>query len=151
MTVVCGANDPGPAAGRGASRRTQNDGSTQTDDSEKDEVAELSGFSCQTRREGNLVVLAVGGDVDLAAADGLWDGLREALQPGVRVVADLANVTFLDSTGLRVLVRAEQTSADLDGAEFELAAPSAPVLRVLELSGTEAMFSILESAPAVGE
>ena len=55
------------------------------------------------------MVLTVGGDVDLAAADGLWDSLRDALRRGVRVVADLANVTFLDSTGLRVLVRAEQT------------------------------------------
>lgn len=110
----------------------------------------MSGFSCRARQDGSLAVLTVGGDVDLAAADGLWDVLREALQPGVRVVADLANVTFLDSTGLRVLVRAEQTSADLAGTEFALAAPSAPVLRVLELSGTEGMFSILESAPALG-
>jgi len=118
---------------------------------EKDEDAELSGFSCQARQDGNLAVLTVSGDVDLAAADGLWDILREALRPGIRVVADLAAVTFLDSTGLRVLVRAEQTAQDLAGAEFALVAPSAPVMRVLDLSGTEAMFSILESVPVVGE
>ena len=38
----------------------------------------------------------------------------------------------------------------MDGTEFALATPSTPVMRVLELSGTEAMFSILESAAGGG-
>jgi anti-sigma B factor antagonist len=49
-------------------------------------------------------------------------------------VLDLAAVTFIDSSGLRVLVEAHQVRMER-GTRLALRAPSAPVQRLLEISG----------------
>ena len=47
---------------------------------------------------------------------------------------DLPGVTFIDSSGLRVLVEAHQLRIER-GTRLVLRAPSAPVQRLLEISG----------------
>ena len=84
-------------------------------------------------------VVAVAGDVDLAAADTLWSVLDEYVRPGASVVVDCSRVAFLDSMGLRTLIRAQQ-KADAAGARLTLAAPSEAVLRVLTLAGVGDLF-----------
>ena len=84
-------------------------------------------------------VVTVAGDVDLAAADTLWGVLDEYVRPGVAVVVDCSKVAFLDSMGLRTLIRAQQ-KADASGARLTLAAPSEAVLRVLQLAGVADLF-----------
>ena len=49
-------------------------------------------------------------------------------------VVDLAAVTFIDSSGLRVLVQAHQARAEA-GSTLRLRSPSAAVQRLLEISG----------------
>jgi anti-anti-sigma factor len=49
-------------------------------------------------------------------------------------VFDLADVSFCDSTGLSVFVRAKNT-CDEAGGEVRLAAPQRGVRRILEVSG----------------
>ncbi|HXJ65973.1 MAG TPA: STAS domain-containing protein, partial [Actinomycetota bacterium] len=55
------------------------------------------------------IVLELSGDLDMAAVDGAETRLRAALasQPG-RLVVDLSAVTFLDSSGIRLLLRADE-------------------------------------------
>jgi anti-anti-sigma factor len=104
------------------------------------------GFSCTARRTAEHVVLAVRGDVDLASHERFQADVEPWLVPGASVVVDCSGVEFLDSMGLRVLVLAWQRSAK-DGFGFALAAPSPPVVRVLELAGIAGMFPILDTAP----
>lgn len=52
------------------------------------------------------------------------------------IVLDLANVEFLDSAGLRVVIAQHQRLADA-GRRLVLANPSAPVVRLLEITGLE--------------
>jgi anti-anti-sigma factor len=54
------------------------------------------------------------------------------------VVLDLAEVTFIDSTGLSALMDA-CCESDRNGWEFSVRHPSAAVRRVVELAGLEQM------------
>jgi anti-sigma B factor antagonist len=61
-------------------------------------------------QRGEVPVLAITGEVDLATVPRLRDQLVRIASdhPGVPVVADLDGVTFIDSTGLGVLVGAQR-------------------------------------------
>jgi anti-anti-sigma factor len=72
------------------------------------------------------------GEIDLAAADDLRTAIDAALDVdrGRTVVVDLRDVTFIDSTGIKELLR-----PTVDGFSVALRQPSVAVRRVLELSG----------------
>jgi anti-anti-sigma factor len=81
---------------------------------------------------GTRVTLA--GELDLAAADEFWTTLEPLLQPRSSLVVDCAELSFLDSAGIRVLLQAAQRAGEL-GGEWRLTAVQPVVLRVLELAG----------------
>ena len=80
-------------------------------------------------------VVTVRGELDLATADRLWAELEPLLTPQTVIVLDGTEITFLDSSGLRVLLQAGNR-AGAGGAAFRLVAPQPAVQRVLELAGT---------------
>jgi anti-anti-sigma factor len=92
-------------------------------------------------------VVTVRGEVDLATADRLWTELEPLLSAEAVVVLDGTEITFLDSSGLRVLLQAGNRAA-ADGAAFRLVAPQPAVQRVLELAGTAEYLQTRESVPA---
>lgn len=95
-------------------------------------------------------VVTVRGELDLAAADRLWQTIEPLLRPGALVVLDGTDMTFLDSSGLRVLLQAHKRAAS-DGAVFRVVAPQAPVRRVLELAGADAYLKVRSDVPAALE
>ena len=104
----------------------------------------IEGFSVEVEdpaAKPGRVVVTVAGDVDLAAADSLWEVLDEHVRPGGELVVDCSRVAFLDSMGLRALIRARH-KADEVGARLALTSPSDAVLRVLELAGVAGMFAV---------
>ena len=82
--------------------------------------------------EGEPVV-EVAGEIDIAAQRHLRDVIDEARSRGRRLVIDLSETTFMDSTGLRVLLEAwrDQTAA---GSEMVLRAPSPAVRTLFEVT-----------------
>ncbi|GAA2010531.1 hypothetical protein GCM10009839_00540 [Catenulispora yoronensis] len=96
------------------------------------------------------MILTVAGDVDLAVHAAFQAALDEQWQGAENLVIDCSEITFLDSMGLRVLVQALQT-ATTNNHTFALAAPSAPVLRVLELAGVQSLFPVVDSIPDDGD
>ena len=71
--------------------------------------------------------------------------LRQMIRSGHRhLVVDLSGVTAIDSAGIRALVRGH-TSMQRVGGTLRLAAPSAAVKHVLELSNLGGVFEIFES------
>src|SRR5258708_5818295 len=92
-------------------------------------------------------VVAVRGELDLATADRLWTELEPLLSPRAVVVLDGTEITFLDSSGLRVLLQAGNRAAS-DGAVFRLVAPQPAVQRVLELAGTGEHLQTRDTVPA---
>jgi anti-sigma B factor antagonist len=79
-------------------------------------------------------LVTVRGELDLAAAELLWESLEPLLLPGVLIVLDGTQMSFLDSSGLRVLLQAHKR-AQTDGAVFRVVAPQPAVQRVLDLAG----------------
>jgi anti-sigma B factor antagonist len=89
-----------------------------------------------------FLVLGFEGEFDLAAAAALREQLEAARAVADRgVVCDFSAVTFVDSSGLRELLRAS-TAFREEGKAFALAAPQPSVIRLFELTGvTEAITS----------
>src|SRR3954451_13139268 len=64
-------------------------------------------LSVRVEQEGEGVMVHVSGELDIASAKALEDELRHAIDSDASaVVLDLAGLRFIDSAGLRVLVRA---------------------------------------------
>ena len=85
---------------------------------------------------GDPAVVTVVGEIDLLTAADFGRPLRELLQhrrPAV-IDLDLTGVSFMDSTGIQVLV-ATYTDALAAGTALRVVAASDPVLRVLRLTG----------------
>ena len=92
--------------------------------------------------------LAVHGDVDMATASALDDALADAIREsdGVLVV-DLSGVGFLDSSGLKVLLRARALLGREDRA-LVVVCPLGRVHRVFELCGVLEVFALYTSREA---
>jgi anti-sigma B factor antagonist len=81
-----------------------------------------------------VFVIAASGPIDLATSRTLSGRLGEAAgQAGETVVLDLSGVTFMDSTGLGVVMKAH-SRLHRQGRRFVVVAPPGPVLDLLELT-----------------
>jgi stage II sporulation protein AA (anti-sigma F factor antagonist) len=89
--------------------------------------------------------------LDLAVADEFREQLtRAATLDGQRIVLDLTNCDFLDSTGLEVIVRAANRATD-GGERIRLVSADGQIRRLIEFTGTDrtvAMFETREEALA---
>jgi anti-anti-sigma factor len=90
---------------------------------------------------GNAKVAALRGRLDTATAPAVETRLLEILASGDRVIADLGEVHYVSSAGLRVLLKAAKM-ARVAGGGFALAAPQASVREVLEISGFDKILEI---------
>jgi anti-sigma B factor antagonist len=92
--------------------------------------------------EGGIRLLEVGGELDLSTATQLEEPLEQAVDsPSAAVLIDLTDCTFIDSTGIALIVRAWQR---VDGAAgnggdggLVLCCQNEQVRRVLEVTGLE--------------
>jgi anti-anti-sigma factor len=92
------------------------------------------GFSVSTELTGTDVVLVISGEVDMASGGRLRSYLQEAVETGRRVVLDLDEVDFMDSTGLNAIVQALHQARKADG-DLVIRSASIPVRRLLDVSG----------------
>ena len=87
---------------------------------------------------GSDLVTALAGELDVANCDEIFERLKVEIAdvPTRRVVLDLSGVTFLDSSGIRMLLRAKGAAEDV-GSTLVVRAPRPQALRVLEVSGLD--------------
>jgi anti-anti-sigma factor len=90
-------------------------------------------FHCAVDAAGNETVVRLGGELDLAASHTVQRALAHL---DGRVVVDLSDLRFLDSTGIRAFVIAHQRLVEQGGA-FVVRSPQAQVRRVLEIAGMD--------------
>ena len=87
------------------------------------------------------VVVRLAGELDLYNAEDVRGALLECCAEGPgRLVVDLSEVTFIDSTALGVLIEAR--SRMTDRRAFMLASPGLETRRALEISGLDRHFNI---------
>lgn len=100
---------------------------------------------------GDHTVVHLGGEIDVYTAPFVREKLDEQIHAGrADLIVDLSEVTFLDSTGLGVLV-GRLKFARTRGGSLRLVGTSERVLRVFAITGLDKVFDIhpdLESALA---
>jgi anti-sigma B factor antagonist len=92
---------------------------------------------------GGGTVVQIEGDLDLATSSGLSEALA-GTDSSSRIVIDLSECTFLDSSALRVLVAAARTTQEA-GGEIALVAKDAAILRVLEIAAVDTLLPVHET------
>lgn len=79
--------------------------------------------------------LRLSGEIDMASAPALEEALLVALADGRPVTVDMHDVTFIDSSGLKVMVSTATESTSR--VSLTVKDPSRAVRRVLELFGMD--------------
>jgi anti-anti-sigma factor len=91
-------------------------------------------FNVQTDPGTEPLRIVAEGELDAASAAILASALDDATTGGAGVALDLAGVSFIDSSGLRVIA-AEVRRAEETGASFTVSAASDAVRRIFEMTG----------------
>ena len=97
---------------------------------------------------GHCAIVTAGGEIDMETAVGLGRAVDEALSGSSTLVLDLTLVTFMDSTGLGVLIAARNRTRDVGGS-VSLVHPPDLVRKILagtRLHEAFAVFGTLEEA-----
>ncbi len=94
---------------------------------------------CLHCTSGCAVVVATG-EIDLYTAPALRESLIRAGESSSRVVIDLTDVTFLDSTGLGVMLGALGRARTAERS-VALVGPTDMVKRVLQITGLDQVFT----------
>jgi anti-anti-sigma factor len=84
------------------------------------------------------------GEIDIATSPSLFDALLVAVDRCPRVVVDMTEVTFVDSTGLNVLVSGLHHARGRHG-ELALVGPTGIVRNALHVTGLHRLFVIRDS------
>ena len=87
-----------------------------------------------------VVVVRVEGELDLATCASFEDAIAET-DPDQRLVIDLTQCTFLDSSAVRVLVTTVRAAQEAKGS-VSLVATDPGILRVLEIAGVDTMLTV---------
>src|SRR4051794_31599666 len=103
-------------------------------------------FRVVLRTERDVVHVCPFGEVDIETAGEIGKQLENATASGAKhVVLDLRGVTFLDSTGLHLVLEADAASR-AQGWEFGLIGGPADVQRVFDLTGSRARLPFLTAS-----
>jgi anti-anti-sigma factor len=99
----------------------------------------LGELTVRSDRDGDVHTICLTGELDLASAADVQRELeRVEATDAAAIVIDLAGLSFMDSTGVRLLINAHVRSRN-DSDRLTLLRGPAAVQRILELSGVEAL------------
>ncbi len=98
------------------------------------ETIDAQPFRLTTHAQGDRTVVELHGELDLGTVEAVDREVRELRERGARaIVLDLRPLTFIDSSGLRLLLRLD-ADARANGGDFAIAEGDGPVRRLLELT-----------------
>lgn len=109
----------------------------------------MNGLSVVDRSlaDGRTLV-EVTGEVDVYSSPVLREHLADLIADGAHdLVVDLRPVTFMDSTGLGVLVSGLKMASARDGS-FELVLTAPKILKIFTITGLNRLFRIHPDAPS---
>ena len=108
----------------------------------------MSRLTYESHEDNGMVRLALDGEFDLSNASQVEDVLKEieSRQPPL-VVLDLRELTFMDSTGLRVMVSADARARD-DSRRLAIVQGPETVHRVFRITGLDDHLEIVETPEA---
>jgi anti-sigma B factor antagonist len=105
--------------------------------------------SIRIDRQRGTAIVRLYGEFDLSGEAGFRDELGELLDSEIEaLVLDLRGLTFMDSTGLRVLVSV-QNLASKDGFDYTVLCGDGLVRRVLHETGLDGVLPLVNPEGAV--
>ena len=110
-------------------------------------MPDLEPFAVEVQRREHVTIVQPRGELDIATIEMLRSALDAAIaeipraalarfENDARVVLDLRGLSFIDSTGLHLLLELDGR-AKRDGLILTLIAPPAPIDRAIQLSGLD--------------
>jgi anti-anti-sigma factor len=93
-------------------------------------------FKVATRYDGDAAILSLSGELDLAGERQLEEALTQARESAKSLTIDLTELGFIDSSGLRVLVRLQNTALR-QGLDYKLISGPPQVHRTFVLCGLD--------------
>ena len=106
------------------------------------------------KRRGTVTVHASGaslatlsGEYDIASAADLKDMFQDALETSTRLIVDLTQVTFLDSSALSLLIWGKKQAVAV-GGDMVLVAPASNVAKVLRITQLDKVFAVFPGIEA---
>jgi anti-anti-sigma factor len=102
----------------------------------------------ETARVGSAIYLVLIGELDLSCTDRFKATLKESVadSPG-DIVIDLRSVTFIDSTGLALLLRADTLAREANFRLHVVRSPTHIVTAVFEASGLDKLLPLYDEPP----
>ena len=100
-----------------------------------------------THDDGRCLTLRLLGELDHAAAQEVMPGIEDAVEEYLprRCVLDLSGLSFMDSSGIAVILRVGKRMNDMGGRAW-VENPAGQPLRVLEASGVERVVRVFSRA-----
>jgi anti-anti-sigma factor len=104
-----------------------------------------SPFDVRTSRIGGAAIVTIVGEIDMANAPEVKRAIEASRDGTERVVVDLSEVTFLDSSALNALVHSQRDLAELEIA-FRVVSPADQAVRkVFDITHLTEPLSVVES------
>ncbi len=99
------------------------------------------------RKEGSYAVITLHGEVDLHTSPKARQQILDQLNGGLNVLVELADVEYIDSSGIASLVEGYRVSKG-GQQRFGLVCVSKPAMQVLQLAKLDKVFPIYDSLEA---
>lgn len=104
----------------------------------------MPSFAAHVARDERRALVRLIGELDIAAERQASEAIEQAERTRPRALElDLSTLAFMDSTGLRLLLRTRARARD-DGRRLLLRRGPAPVQRVLELTALAGLFEFVD-------
>lgn len=105
-------------------------------------IARQEPLETEIRVTGVHALVMLAGEVDVSTVESLYEELAALAREGVcHVALNLAEVTFMDSTGLALLVSEHKRSESM-GGELIVFSPSRGIRRLFEVAGMDSFFNV---------
>jgi anti-anti-sigma factor len=105
-------------------------------------------MSIEQKINGDVGTLILGEEIDLDTSPAVRENIKDLLNSTKIVEVNLANVSYIDSSGIASLIEGMQMTKELAGKEFHLVDVSNEVMKVIELAHLDKIFSIKSKSGA---
>ena len=99
-------------------------------------------FNAKTNKTGTTLDISLEGVLDTKTSPDLMKVINDNISDVTEVIFDFANLEFLTSAGLRVLLSARQAMDDKDG-QMTLKNVSADIMDIFKLTGFSGILNII--------
>ena len=103
-------------------------------------------FQINSQQYGDTVVIRLGGEFDMAVEEHFDRNLERLAADAKMIVVDLSELQFIDSSGLRALLRAWRRS-EADGASMAVVPGDGQVRHTMALTGVDDVLPIAAEMP----